>query len=181
MNTPVNPRNCWRLGGLSEEIELFECLALGVDRNHLVPTGGIDGSVAQPLLNHRDIDSGQQQMAGRGVAPEMDGVESFMFERWRLGACLGQIALTKRVESGAGEAHAALVDEEEIAVRELRNPPLRFQIGTEKGQGGIPQGDRARLVALGEGGQLQLIPPRRVRPSGSRIRTIRYSDESTRS
>jgi len=67
------------LGGLSEEIELFQCLALGVDRNHLVPTGRIDGSVAQPLLNHGDIDSRQQQMAGGGVTPKMDGVKAFIF------------------------------------------------------------------------------------------------------
>ena len=116
MNTPVNPRNCRRLGGLSEEIELFECFVLGVDRNHLVATGRIDRSVTQPLLNHRDIDSSQQQMAGGGVAPKMNRVQSFVFERRRLGAGLGQIMLAKRVESGTGETPAPLIDEKKIAV-----------------------------------------------------------------
>jgi len=78
----------------------------------------------------------------------MDRVKSFMFERRRLGTCLGQIVFAKRIESGAGEARAALVDEEEIAVRELGIPPLRFPISAEKSQGGIPQGNRPRLVAL---------------------------------
>ena len=85
--------------------------ALGIDGNHLVATGRIDGSVAQPLLDHGDIDSSQQQMACGGVAPKMDRVKSFVFERRRLGACLGQIVLTKRLEPRAGEARAPLVDE----------------------------------------------------------------------
>src|SRR6516225_2880301 len=87
-------------------------------------------------------------MAGGGVAPKMHRVKSFMFERRRLGARVGQIMLTPCVESGAGEARAPLVDEEKIAVRELGIPTLGFQIGVQKGQSGIPQGDGPRLVAF---------------------------------
>jgi hypothetical protein len=118
IKAPVNSRSAGRLGRLSEQIKLFKHLSLGVDGNHFVARGRIDGSVPQPFLNHGDINSGQQQMTGRRVALQMDRMKAFLFESWRLwGARPSQIVLTQRVESGAGQGRTALVDEEKIAVR----------------------------------------------------------------
>ncbi len=126
----------------------MQCFPLGVDGNHLIATGGIDGNVTQPFLDDGDIHSRQQQVAGRGVTPEMDRVKSLVFEGRYLGPRLRQIVLTEEVESRAGEARAPLVDKEKVAMRGLRNSPLGFQIGAQEGHGGVPQGDGTRLIPL---------------------------------
>jgi hypothetical protein len=57
------------LPGLLEETELPQRFPLRLDRNPLVSTRSVNRDMPQPLLNHRDVDAGENQMAGGGVAP----------------------------------------------------------------------------------------------------------------
>jgi hypothetical protein len=47
--------------------------------------------MAEPLLNHRHIDSGESQVTGRGVAPPMNGMYFLVPNGRRLAGCRGQV------------------------------------------------------------------------------------------
>jgi len=69
MQIPIHAFWQGLLPGLLEEIELPQRFPLRLDRNPLVRTRSVDRDMPQPFLNHRDVDAGENQMAGGGVPP----------------------------------------------------------------------------------------------------------------
>ena len=68
----VIPIHCCSLSllpGLVKKVELPQGFALRLDWDRFVTAGGVDRNMAQPLLHNRDVDAGETQMGGRGVAP----------------------------------------------------------------------------------------------------------------
>ena len=97
------PIHCFGLSllpRLVKEIELPQGFALGLDRDRSIATGGVDRNMAQPLLHHRDVDAGETQMGGRGVAPKVDGTNLFTFDARRLAGSLGQVSTAEPEKTG---------------------------------------------------------------------------------
>ena len=76
--------------------------------------------MTQPLLHHRDVDAGETQMGGRGVAPEVNGMNLFTFHARRLVCGFGQVSAADPEKTGACQAGTALVEEEVVTETRLR-------------------------------------------------------------
>ena len=66
---PIHCCSLSLLPGLVKKVELPQGFALRLDWDRFVTAGGVDRNMAQPLLHNRDVDAGETQMGGRGVAP----------------------------------------------------------------------------------------------------------------
>ena len=138
--------------------------------------GCFDALMSKPQGDGSDIDSGLEQIHGGSVPDDMRsdpfGAKARAIGAGTLDRLLKKVIEAVRRQNGSSDRGESqrIIGRFDLAEPALQDPCRLW-----------PERDGSILASLGERGQLHLMPPRRVRPSGSRIRTIRYSDESTRS
>src|SRR3989338_1517995 len=144
-----------------------EDAALVLDIGLRVALGGLDGGVAEPVLDDVKIDFGLEQMDGGGVAEAVGGYPA-AGEIRALTRRPADMLLDEGAKAEAGEGTAALVDEEGFFRAGNGFAAVALEIKLKKLNGGRPQGRGAGLAALpGDGDKAaREIKPGRLSSGG---------------
>jgi hypothetical protein len=155
---------------------LFKRLTLGLQIGLGVMACRIQMGVSKEIPDDCDVDSRGQEVTGCRMTEEVRGNVFEAQRRCFLGGPLHVVAQFV-ADPGSPKWTAIAIYEDPL----LFVPGLALEQRFQECDGFGPERAHSLLLPLGGHGQLQLMPPGRVKPSGSRIHTIRCSDGSTSS